>query len=208
MSGITCPSPNFTQAFNLWVLALVPLPRRFIKFLWGWLLSPILTGGQRKKANKRNQWWGRQSLHSPPSILGAASSFFFFFWLHVPHCLVLTRALWLSLGPMTPCGRWEDHNRDQGRTWRRAVPSRKTDSEGERKKVFERGSWHLQWWALLIRVTSQAGWRLQSARRKRQRGQPPSFNMLSDSPSLHPEMGFNNLLWETSVTGEVVTSLT
>lgn len=79
MSGITCPSPNFTQAFNLWVLAPAPLPRRFIKFLWGWLLSPILTGGQGKKANKRNQWWGRQSLHSPPSILGAASSFFFFF---------------------------------------------------------------------------------------------------------------------------------
>lgn len=136
MSSITCPSPNFTQAFNLWALALAPLPRRFIKFLWEWLLSLILTGGQRRKVNKRNQWWGRQSLHSPPSILCAASSFFFL--LHVPHCLVLIRALWLSLGPMTPCGRWEDHNRDQGRTWRRAVPSRKTDSEGERKKLWAR----------------------------------------------------------------------
>ncbi len=80
MSGITCPSPNFTQAFNLWVLAPTPLPRCFIKFLWGWLLSLILTGGQRKKVNKRNQWWGRQSLHSPPSILSAASSFIFYFF--------------------------------------------------------------------------------------------------------------------------------
>lgn len=110
-----------------------PLPRRFIKFLWSWLLSPILTGGQRKQANERKQAVMREAV--TPSIL-----LFFFFSLHFTSLIA-----WFWQGPcgwvwapVTPCGRWEDHNRDQGRTWRRAVPSRKTDSEGEGKKLWAR----------------------------------------------------------------------
>lgn len=210
MSSITCPSPNFTQAFNLWALALAPLPRCFIKFLWEWLLSLILTGGQRRKANKRNQWWGRQSLRSSPSIPCAASSFFL---LHVPHCLVLTRALWLSLGPMTPCGRWEDHNRDQGRTWRRAVPSRKTDSEGERRKLWARrclkeaagicsdGLCSLE---LLLKLDGGSSQKEEKSREVNPRPSTCSPTL----PHYILRWVFNNLLWETSVTGEVVTSLT
>ncbi len=137
---------------------------------------------------------------------------FFIFLLHVPHRLVLTRALWLSLGPMTPCGRWEDHNSDQGRSRRRAVPSRKTDSEREKKKLWaplclkeaagicSDGLCSLE---LLLKLDGGS-----SQKEEKGREVNPVLQHALRLCRTTSWDGFNNLLWETSVTGEVVTSLT
>lgn len=86
--------------------------------------------GREKEAGDEGGSHSPASIHPPRRTLRLSR--------RVPHCLVLTRAPWLSLGPVTPSGRQEDHNGDQGRTWRRAVPSRKTDKQRERERKCER----------------------------------------------------------------------